>query len=244
MLGGYFDVEEHAAMKVNLLCRKYGMECKNPRIIIEPDEIQKVKNQSSSKHTGVSWQKHCKKWKANLMHRGKDYFGGYFDVEEHAAMQVNLLCDKYEIKRKNPMIIIKPDAMQKVPNKTSIYTDVTWQKNRNKWHAQLKDKGKIYYGGLFDKEEDAARKINLLCDKIKIKRKNPEINIDVIQKKTESEIYEYATGNIVNEQVKIEDEDILDKFKDKCENRFIQTNDDLAPAFQNSNVKTEMKNKI
>ena len=48
------------------------------------------------------------------MLKGKDYFGGYFDIEEHAAMKVNLLCDKIEIQRKNPMIIIEPDTMRKV----------------------------------------------------------------------------------------------------------------------------------
>ena len=48
------------------------------------------------------------------MHRRKDHFCGYFDNEEHAAMKINLLCDKIEIKRKNPMIIIEPDEIQKV----------------------------------------------------------------------------------------------------------------------------------
>ena len=29
-------------------------------------------------------------------------------------MKVNLLCDKYETERKNPMITIEPDVMQQV----------------------------------------------------------------------------------------------------------------------------------
>ena len=48
------------------------------------------------------------------MHNGKSYSGGKFDNEVHAAMKVNLLCDKYGIKRKNPNFIIEPDAIQKV----------------------------------------------------------------------------------------------------------------------------------
>jgi len=44
---------------------------------------------------------------------------------------------------------------------------------------------------------------NLLCDKNGIKRKNPMI---------------------VNQQIKVEDENILGGFKDKCESRFIESN--------------------
>ena len=40
--GGYFDNEEQAAMKVNLLCDKHGKERKNPMIDIKLDAIQQV----------------------------------------------------------------------------------------------------------------------------------------------------------------------------------------------------------
>jgi len=40
--GGYFDNEEHAAMKINLLCDEHGIKRKNSTIDIEPDVIQKV----------------------------------------------------------------------------------------------------------------------------------------------------------------------------------------------------------
>jgi hypothetical protein len=49
-----------------------------------------------------------------LVHDTKTYYGGIFDNEEQAAMEVNLLCDKYEIKRKNLTIDIKPNVMQQV----------------------------------------------------------------------------------------------------------------------------------
>ena len=61
-------------------------------------------------------------------------------------------------------------------NQTSIYNGVCWNKDNKKWQAQLHSKKK-YYGGLFDNEEHAAMKINLLCDKIGIERKNPKIDI-------------------------------------------------------------------
>jgi hypothetical protein len=61
---------------------------------------------TTSIYTGVSWNSDTKKWKAQLKHNGKNYHGGYFDNEEHAAMKINLLCDEYGIKRKNPEINI------------------------------------------------------------------------------------------------------------------------------------------
>ena len=49
-----------------------------------------------------------------MTHKKKKYYGGLFDNEEHAAMKVNLLCDKYGIERKNPMIDINPNVIKQV----------------------------------------------------------------------------------------------------------------------------------
>ena len=68
----------------------------------------------TSKYAGVCWKKDNKCWKVQLAYNKKQYHGGYFDNEEHAAMKVNLLCDKYGIERKNPVINIDPDGIQKV----------------------------------------------------------------------------------------------------------------------------------
>ena len=73
----------------------------------------KVQN-PTSKYRGVSWKKSEKCWQVQLQHNKKKYFGGYFDNEEHSAMKVNLICDKTEIERKNPMINIDLDGIQKV----------------------------------------------------------------------------------------------------------------------------------
>ena len=54
------------------------------------------------------------------MHNNKKYYGGLFDNEEHAGMNVNLLCDKYKIGRKNPMIITQPDVIQQVTHSLCI----------------------------------------------------------------------------------------------------------------------------
>ena len=57
-----------------------------------------------------------KKWKTQVAHNKKKCYGGLFDNEGHAAMKVNLLCDKFGIKRRNPMINLKPDVIQQVIN--------------------------------------------------------------------------------------------------------------------------------
>merc|ERR1712034_240774 len=96
-------------------------------------------------------------------HNKKQYCGGHFDHEEDAAMKVNLLCDKYEIKRKNPTINIELNEIkQKVPksNKTSQYIGVGW--SQNKWYARLYVNGKQNFGGNFRNELDAAKRVNQL----------------------------------------------------------------------------------
>jgi len=214
--GGLFDFEEHAAMKINLLCDEYEIERKNPKINIEPEAIiQHVQNQNqTSKYNGVTWRKDSKKWKAQLPHKGKKHYGGLFEIEEHAAMMVNLLCDKYEIKRKNTMINIKMDQIQrwksKIQNQTSKYNGVYWKKDHKKWQAHLIHKGKMCFGGLFDNEEHAAMGVNLLCLKFGIKRKNLRINMnnDANRQKTKSKMSQSKTKNIVNEKGKVEDKNI------------------------------------
>jgi len=178
--GGLFENEDHAAMNVNSLCDRLGIEHKNPTIDMEPDKIQQVQH-STSKYAGVSWLEKRKRWQAQLVHKKKKRFGGLFKKEKHAAMKVNLLCDEFGIKRKNPMIDLQPDAIQQVQNSTSIYTGVCWDNNVKKWRVQFMHKQKQYYGGLFDKEEDAAMNVNLLCDECKVKRKNPMIDIRLFE---------------------------------------------------------------
>ena len=63
-------------------------------------------------------------------------------------------------------------------NQTSIYNGVCWHRNNQKWQARLKHNKNLYHGGLFDNEEQAAMKVNLLCDKNGIERKNPVIDIE------------------------------------------------------------------
>ena len=56
-----------------------------------------------------------------LQYKKKDYHGGFFNNEEHAAMATNLLCDKLEIERKNPTINTELNEIQDVTNTFTIH---------------------------------------------------------------------------------------------------------------------------
>merc|ERR1712034_306198 len=56
---------------------------------------------SQRQQFGVFWKQENKKWHAELAHNKKKFDGGHFDSKITAAMSVNLLCDKFGIKRKN-----------------------------------------------------------------------------------------------------------------------------------------------
>merc|ERR1711925_22657 len=150
-----------------------------------------------------------KKWEARIMGCQNVYYGGLFDNEKQAAMKVNLLCDKNGIDRKNPLIDIKIDKIQQVPNQTSKYNGVSWDKDKKKWRTQFMYNKKTYYGGYFDNEEQAAMEVNLLCDKNGMERKNPMIDqeTNVIQqvnkgkKRKRKEVP--ALNDDVEEKVKI-----------------------------------------
>merc|ERR1712034_139519 len=96
-----------------------------------------------------------------------------------AAKRVNQLCKEKEIPLHNPRISSIPAQPYQGQNKTSIYIGVCWSKIKRKWQTLLAHNKKQYCGGHFDHEEDAAMKVNLLCDKYKIERKNPTINIEL-----------------------------------------------------------------
>merc|ERR1711925_57785 len=48
------------------------------------------------------------------------------------------------------------------------------------------------------------------------------------RKKTKSKMAQSATENTVDEEIKVEDENILDRIKDQCENNFMQSNDEQS----------------
>jgi len=131
----------------------------------------------TSKYKAVYWDKVVKAWRGKFQYKCTTYFGKYFDNQVHAAMSVNLLCDELVITRKNPTIDIKLDVIQQRKEKISKYKGVHWQKENKKWCAEIKLKGQTrQYGGIFDDELDAAKKVNELCKEFEIPLQNRGIN--------------------------------------------------------------------
>ena len=61
--------------------------------------------------------------------------------------------------------------------KTSQYKGVCWNRNHKKWHVKLWLKeGKSKFGGYFDHELDAGKRINQLCEELGIPLQNPELS--------------------------------------------------------------------
>ena len=61
--------------------------------------------------------------------------------------------------------------------KSSQYKGVSWHKNLRKWCVVINLKeGKIRYGGTFNDELAAAKRVNQLCIELGLSKKNPGIN--------------------------------------------------------------------
>merc|ERR1712034_214199 len=54
---------------------------------------------------------------------------------------------------------------------------VCWHREKRKWRARIYPKGQTQkFGGYFDDELDAAKRVNQLCEKLEIPLRNPEIS--------------------------------------------------------------------
>jgi hypothetical protein len=61
--------------------------------------------------------------------------------------------------------------------KISQYEGVSWHSQRYKWYARLRLKYQIpKYGGCFNSELDAARRVNQMCEEMKIPLRNSGIS--------------------------------------------------------------------
>merc|ERR1712034_225310 len=93
------------------------------------------------------------------------YFGSFND-ELDAAKRVNQVCKEYGLPLKNPGIGTMPNQhhTRHATEKKSKYKGVHWNTSRRKWQAQMLLKnGSTKYGGIFNDELDAAKRVNQLC---------------------------------------------------------------------------------
>ena len=80
--------------------------------------------------------------------------------------------DGWEELKKNCFIIVCESKQ-----KPSQYKGVTYDKHSGKWNAQITPKGqKQKYGGSFNDELDAAKRVNQLCEELEIPLLNPDIS--------------------------------------------------------------------
>jgi len=131
----------------------------------------------TSKYKGVNWYKEQGKWCAQVSIKGRQKYGGMFKDELEAAKRVNQLCEELGIPPLNPTIRAIPNEQYQAKGKTSQYKGVHWHKENKKWVVKFHLNGQAQkYGGSFNKEMDAAKKVNQLCIELGISEKNPGIN--------------------------------------------------------------------
>merc|ERR1712034_33130 len=175
--GGYFKDELYAAKRVNQLCEEFGIPLYNSGISTVPDQ-KLQKKQRTSQYKGIYWHGERRKWSVQLrLKGGKTKCGGNFEDEMDAAKKVNELCEKLGIPLQNPEISGIQSQQYQKKEKTSQYKGVSWHKRTRKWFVRIYPKEqKQKYGGYFQDELDAAKRVNQLCEELEIPLLNPEIS--------------------------------------------------------------------
>lgn len=75
----------------------------------------------------------------------------------------------------NLRVLTLRDNVQRAKNKTSIYTGVFWDSNRNKFRSEIRHDGKSSYLGRYENEYEAAKSFDDAYEKINGVRPNKTI---------------------------------------------------------------------
>merc|ERR1712034_165138 len=90
-----------------------------------------------------------------------------------AAVRVNQLCEELKIPLQNPEISAISNQQNQKKEKTSQYKGVYWHRKNRKWYVLIYSKRqKQKYGGMFKHELDAAKRVNQICEELKIPLQN------------------------------------------------------------------------
>jgi len=167
----YVDNERDAAKTRNRVHKNMGILPQNSETNKIPNRRKKNR---TSQYKGVYFQKKCGNWYVRVcLNDGKYKYGGVFHDEIDAAKRVNQLCEEMELPPQNPGILGVPNQQKK---KASQYKGVYYHKQTGKWHARLGlERGQAMCGRYFNNELDAAKKVNQLCEEMKIPLQNPGI---------------------------------------------------------------------
>jgi len=123
--------------------------------------------EGASKYTGVSFNKQTNKWQAKIMIKGKQHQIGHYESEEEAAVDYARAVYKYKgekMQQKSLVINLSdvpsqppiPKHAGRIKEGASKYTGVSFDKQRNKWKAQITIEGKHQLIGYYDEEDAAA----------------------------------------------------------------------------------------
>jgi len=189
----YFENEVDAATKINQLCKKMQIPQKNPEL------PQQQKREKTSRYKGVYWHRRSGRWYARIpSNGGKKKFGGSFNHEIDAAKRVNQLCVEMDMSLQNPGISAMPAQKYEKREKKSRYKGVYWHRRSGQWYARLPSNGgKQIFGGTFNNEIDAAKRVNQLCEGCGIPLPNPGISSvpNLKNKKTQTSQYKGVYWN-------------------------------------------------
>mmetsp|Transcript_3056 Transcript_3056/g.4461 ORF Transcript_3056/g.4461 Transcript_3056/m.4461 type:complete len:417 (+) Transcript_3056:68-1318(+) len=183
---GYYENEEEAATDYARAVFKYkGQgEPDNAReqdsFIIDlsdvppqlpiPKSAGRIK-EGASKYTGVTFNKKMNKWQAQIRIEGKVRLIGYYDNEEEAATDYARAVFKYKNQaalgkaREDSFIIDLSDVPPQPPipkssgsikEGASKYIGATFNKQKNKWQAQISIDGKQRRIGYYENEEEGG----------------------------------------------------------------------------------------
>merc|ERR1712034_82636 len=177
-----------------------------------PNQYQK--KEKTSQYKGVSWHKQSGKWLVRVPVKGEKLkYGGTFKDEMDAAKRVNQLCEELKIPSQNAEItqiskIPNQQYRQKKKEKTSEYKGVCWDKQNKKWRVWLTLKGgESKYGGMFKDQQDAAERINQLCEEFGIPIKNSGI-VERPSQQSPLDDYQIPANSVIDsENLKTDNDD-------------------------------------
>ncbi|KAL7452081.1 hypothetical protein ACHAWC_003822 [Mediolabrus comicus] len=125
--------------------------------------------EGASKYTGVCFNKKSNKWQAQINLDGKSRLIGYYDDENEAAVDFARAVFKYKgaVKRQSRKSFVidlsgiasQPPILKssgRIKQGASKYTGVSFNKQSNRWIAQIMIEGKQHRIGYYDDEEEAA----------------------------------------------------------------------------------------
>ena len=120
----------------------------NLEIVTQRENANHKHLKSTSKYTGVYWDKSRHVWVSSLYVNGKLKLLGYFDDELEASQY-------YE----NALLAIQngTEIQTKPNNFSSKYKGVVWDKRRDKWTVYIYLNGKLLYLGASKIEQEASQ---------------------------------------------------------------------------------------